>query len=105
MERKRLSTKKKKILPAVEKKFFRTAAYTLFDQKRNGEIMEELKVEPVDESLRRYKTNWLQGHVTRMKNRMPKIMLNIKPNRGRQFGKILKRLFDEADTDPSKPKS
>jgi hypothetical protein len=40
--------------------------------------LEELKVEPVDERLRRYKSNWL--HVTRMNNNMtPKIMLNYRP--------------------------
>jgi hypothetical protein len=46
-------------------------------KKRKGEILEQLKVEPVDKTLRRYKSNWLQGHVTRMTNRMPKIMLNL----------------------------
>jgi len=39
----------------------------LFDHKRNEEIMEELKVGPVDEKLRKYKSIWLP-HVTRMKN-------------------------------------
>jgi hypothetical protein len=35
-------------------KFFRrTAGYTLFDLKRNNEVLEELKLEPVDEKLRR----------------------------------------------------
>jgi len=34
-------------------KFFRrTAGYTLYDHKRNEEILEELKVEPVDKKLR-----------------------------------------------------
>jgi hypothetical protein len=33
----------------------RTAGYTLFDNKRNEEILEELKVETADEKLRRYK--------------------------------------------------
>jgi len=34
----------------------------------------------VDEKLRRYKSNWLQ-HVTWMNNnRMPKIILNYRPN-------------------------
>jgi hypothetical protein len=28
--------------------------------QRNEEILEEVKVKPVDEKLRRYKTNWLQ---------------------------------------------
>jgi hypothetical protein len=42
--------------------------------------LEELKVEPVEEKLRRYKSHWLQ-HVSRMNNnRMPKIMLKYRPN-------------------------
>jgi hypothetical protein len=86
-------------------KFFRTAGYTLFDQKRNGEIMEELKGELVDERLRRYKSNWLQEHVTGMNDRMPRIILNCKPNGGRHLGKILKRPLDKADTDLSEPNS
>jgi len=62
-------------------KFFRrTARNTFCDQKMNEEIFEEVKVEPVDEKLRRYKSNWLR-HVIRMKNnRMPKIMWNFIPN-------------------------
>jgi len=32
----------------------RIAWYILFDHKRDDEILEELKVEPVDEKLRRY---------------------------------------------------
>jgi hypothetical protein len=91
MARKRLSTKK-----------FVINRDEVFDQKRNGDLTKELKVEPVDETLRRYKSNWLQGHVTRMNNRIPKIMLNFKPNRGRQLGTILKRVLDEADTDLTK---
>jgi hypothetical protein len=46
-------------LASLEIKFFRkTAGYTLFDHKRNKEILEEFKVEPVDKKLRRYKANW-----------------------------------------------
>jgi len=30
---------------------------TLFDNKRNEEILEELKVEPADDILKRYKSN------------------------------------------------
>jgi hypothetical protein len=56
----------------------RTVGYALFDHKRS-ELLEELKVQPVDKKLRRYKSNWLQ-HVTRMdKNRMQKIRLNHRP--------------------------
>jgi len=41
-------------LTSVEMKFFRrTAGYTLFNHKRKEEILEELKLEPVDEKLRR----------------------------------------------------
>jgi hypothetical protein len=36
-----------------------------FDHKKNDEILEELKVEAVNEKRRRYKSNWLQN-VTRM---------------------------------------
>jgi len=60
-------------------KRFKAAGYTLLNHKRNKEILEELKVEPVDKKLRRYKSNWV--HVTRMNsNRMPKIMLNFRQN-------------------------
>jgi hypothetical protein len=34
------------------KYFRRTASYTLFDHKRNAEILEGLKREPVDEKLK-----------------------------------------------------
>lgn len=34
-------------------KFFRTAGYTLMNHKRNGEILEDSKVEPVKEKQRR----------------------------------------------------
>ena len=62
-------------MTSVEMKFSkRTTGCTLFDHKRNEEILEELKAEPVEEKLRRYKSNWLR-HVTRMNSRrMAKIM-------------------------------
>jgi len=66
-------------------KFFRrTARYPFFDHKRNEEILEELKIQPADEKLKRYKSTRLR-HVTRMNNnnnnnnRTPKII----PNRRR----------------------
>jgi hypothetical protein len=68
--------KDKKRLISIETNFFkRTVEYTLSDHRRNEEILEELKLEPAEEKLRRYKSNWLQ-HVTRMNNTTPKIMLN-----------------------------
>jgi len=76
--------------------FKRTAAYTMFGHKRNDYSLEELKVEPVDEKLRRQKSNSLQ-HVTGMNNKeMPKIMLNYRPNGRRRLGRPPKRPLDEA---------
>jgi hypothetical protein len=69
---------KKRLTPTEVKFCRRTAEYTIFDPKTNEDVLEELKVEPVDEKLRRYKSNWLH-HVTRG-NRMPKIMLSYRPN-------------------------
>jgi hypothetical protein len=58
----------------------------------NDEILEEVKAEPADKKLRRYKSNWLR-HVTRMdNNRMPKIMLNYRPNGQRHLERPLTRL-------------
>jgi hypothetical protein len=60
--------------------------------------LEELKVEPVYEKLRRYKSNSL-GNVTRTSsNRMPKLMLNYRSNGRRRLGRPLKRLLEEAET-------
>jgi hypothetical protein len=67
------------------KVFRRTAGYTFLDHKRNEEILEELKVEPVIQKLRRYTSNWLQL-VTRMNNNgMPIVMLNYRPTGRRRF--------------------
>jgi len=61
-----------------------------------------LKVEPVYEELRRYKSRWLR-HVTRMNNN--KIMLNYRQNGRRRLGRPLKRLLGEAETGLSRPNS
>ena len=48
-----LSKKDTKRLTSVQMKFFRRrAGYTLFDHKKNEEILEEMKVEPVNLKLR-----------------------------------------------------
>ena len=78
------SNKRIKRLTSIKTKFFRTVGYTRFDHKTKEEILEQLKVQPVDEKLRRYKSNWLH-YVTRMNKKMSKIMLNYGPN-GRQLG-------------------
>jgi hypothetical protein len=88
------SGKKKdtKRLTSVEMKCFRTEWCTFFDNRNNEEVLEELKVEPVNENLRRYKSNWLQGHETRMNNKMPKIMLKCRTNGRRRLGGLLRTL-------------
>jgi hypothetical protein len=98
--------KRIKNLTSVDMKVFRrTTGYTLCDHKRNEEISEELKVKPIGEKLRRYKSNWLR-RVPRMNNKkMPKIILNCRPNRRRRLGRPLKRLLDEAETGLSRPTS
>jgi hypothetical protein len=80
-------------------KFFRrTAGTPFFDHKRNEVILEELKVEPVDEKLRRYKSNWLR-HVTGMNSsRMAKIVLICGADGRRRLGRSLKRPSDEGET-------
>jgi hypothetical protein len=63
-----------------DESFQRSSPVHPFYHNRNEEILEELKVEPVDKNLRRYKSNWLR-HVPRKNNsRMPKIILNCRPN-------------------------
>ena len=77
--------------------------YSEEQHKRNEEILEEFILEPVDDKLRRYKSKWLR-HVTRKNNnRMPKIMLNYRPNGRILYGRPLKRLLDEAETCLSRP--
>ena len=45
-------------MTSFEKKYFRrTAEYPLFDNKSDEHILEELKIEPVYEKIRRYKSN------------------------------------------------
>jgi hypothetical protein len=68
-------------------------------------VLEELQVEPVEEKLRRYESNWPR-HLTRMDtNKMPKLMLNFIPNGRRRLGKPLKRILDEAESGLSRPNS
>jgi hypothetical protein len=83
-----LEKKDTKRLTSILMQFFRiTGGYALFDDRRNEEILEEMKVERVDEKRRRCKSNWLR-HVTRMNsNRMPKIILTCGPNGRRRLGK------------------
>jgi hypothetical protein len=53
--------KDKKRSTSLNIKFFRrTVGYTLFDHKRNEDILEDLIVELADEKRRRYKSICLQ---------------------------------------------
>jgi hypothetical protein len=71
--------------------------FFLVEPLDNG-ILEELKAEPVDEKIRRYKSYWLR-HVTRMNiNWVPKIMLNYRTNEEDGLVRPLKILTDEAGT-------
>lgn len=87
------------------KRFKRTARYIPFDHRRNEEIMEEVKVESVDEKLRRYKSNRLQCVKRMNNNRIPKIMLNYRVNARIRLGRLSKILLDEAETGLLRPTS
>jgi hypothetical protein len=55
-----------KRLQAAEKKFMRkTAGLTLWDYKRNEEILKNLKVELISKFIRNYRANWKE-HIERM---------------------------------------
>jgi hypothetical protein len=83
----------------------RTAGYNFFDPKRNEEIWGELKLEPVDEKLRRYKSNWLL-HITTLNNyRMPNVTLNYRPHGRSRLGIALQRVLDEDETGQWRPNS
>ena len=56
--------------------FVITAGYTLFDHRRNVESLEELKVEPDDDKLRRCESNCLRRVTRTDSNRIAKITLN-----------------------------
>jgi len=67
--------------------------------------LEGLKVEPVDEKLRRCTSDWL-WQVPRMNNnRMPKIVMNFRSNGRRRHGRPLERLLEDAETGLSRPNS
>jgi hypothetical protein len=102
IEKIEVSFKSDKVNGTDMKFFRRTAECALFFFFLNDEILEEMKVVPADEKIRRYKSNWLR-HVTRMNNnRISKIMLKYGPNGQRRLGRPWKRLLDEAETGTSR---
>jgi hypothetical protein len=58
----------------------RTAGCTHFDHKINDEILEKLKVEPVEEKQKRLQSKCLHYVTSMNNNRMLQIMLNSRPN-------------------------
>jgi hypothetical protein len=59
----------------------------------NEEILEELKIEPVDDKLRRYKSTWLPNETRKNNNRMQNIVLKYRPNGRRRLVRPAKRLI------------
>jgi hypothetical protein len=54
-----LERQMEKRLQAAEMKFMRrTAGLTLWDLKRNEEILKNLKVEPISKFIQNYRANW-----------------------------------------------
>jgi len=60
--------------------------------------LEELKLEPVEEKLKRYNSNGLRYLTTMNSNSMAKILLNCRPIGRIRLERSLKRLLDEAET-------
>jgi hypothetical protein len=70
---------------------WKTAGLTLWDHKRNEEILKNLKVEPVSKCIQNYRANW-KDHIERMdSNRFPNNLLNYRPHGKRSLGRQLKR--------------
>jgi hypothetical protein len=98
--------KKDKIIYINRDKIFqKNCGENFFDHRRNEEILEKLKVEPVDEKLRRYKSNWPRHVKIMNNNRMPKIMLNYRVDARIRLGRTSKRLLEEARTGLLRPSS
>jgi hypothetical protein len=47
-------------------KFIRRSRIQFFGRRRNEDVFEELKVDPIEKKLAQYKQNWF-GNVSRMK--------------------------------------
>jgi hypothetical protein len=73
-------------------KFMRkTAGLTLWDHKRNEEILKNLKVEPIFKFIKNYRANWKE-HIERMdSSRILNNRLNCRPHGKRSLGRPLNR--------------
>jgi hypothetical protein len=75
-----------------------------FYHKRTEEILGELKIEAVDEKLRRYYSNWLRHVIIMNSSRMRKIILYYRLDE-RRLGRTMKRKIDGAETGLSRSNS
>jgi hypothetical protein len=73
-------------------KFMRkTAGLTLWDHKKNQEILKNLKGEPIFKFIQNYRANWKE-HIERMdSSRIPNNLLKYRPHGKRSQGRPLKR--------------
>jgi hypothetical protein len=80
-----------KRLQAAEMKFMRkTAGLTLWDHKRNEEILKNSKVETIFKFIQNYRANWKE-HIERMdSSRIRNDLLNNRPHGKRSLGRPLK---------------
>ena len=63
------------------------AGYTLWDKKRSSNIREQLGIFNINDKLTQYKINWRE-HIQRIDdNRLPKKILNYKPEGRRNIGR------------------
>ena len=69
-----------------------TAGYTLLDKKeRSSDIREQLGIFYINDKLTQYKINWRE-HIQRMDdNRLPKNILNYKPEGRRNITNEMER--------------
>jgi hypothetical protein len=81
-----------KIKQAAEMKFMRkTAGLTLWDHKRNEEILKNLKVEPIFKFMQNYRANWKEHNERMESSRIPNNLLNYRSHGKRSLGRPLKR--------------
>jgi hypothetical protein len=91
-----IKAKDKGRLISAEMKFMRRTVdgYIWSDFKQNTEILEELKVTPIQDKVSNYKTDW-QDHVNRMsRSRLPKLITQNIPKVRRDRGKPMKTLTE-----------
>jgi hypothetical protein len=91
-----IKAKDKGRLISAEMKFMRRTAdgYIWSDFKQNTEILEELKVTPIQDKISNYKTDW-RDHVNGMsRSRLPKLITQYIPKGRRDRGRPTRKLRD-----------